>query len=69
MSFDYATDVAFSNTPGGGPPFSYSPVPDADGFDAQVTGVELRPRGIFPGAADPANPPAFSVNFRIRITE
>lgn len=32
LAYDYATGVAFSNQPGGGPPFNYLPIPGRSGF-------------------------------------
>ncbi|HKW82400.1 MAG TPA: CshA/CshB family fibrillar adhesin-related protein, partial [Burkholderiaceae bacterium] len=36
LSFNYATNVTFSNAAGGGAPFTYTPVPDASGFDSSI---------------------------------
>ena len=40
-------DVDFSND--GGTTWTYVPVPDANGYDAAVTDVRLRPKGTMPG--------------------
>lgn len=66
LSFIYATCVSFSNQPGGGAPFNYTPVPDADGFDAAVTGLRVAPTGTLSGAAGPGQP-GFTVRFRVRV--
>ncbi|MFK8017778.1 MAG: hypothetical protein AB8G17_20310 [Gammaproteobacteria bacterium] len=67
LSFDFDTDVGFSIAPGGGVPYTYTPVPNADGFDPLITGIEVRPRGIFEGTADVANAPQFELSFRVRV--
>ncbi|MEO1573965.1 MAG: hypothetical protein AAFU65_03305 [Pseudomonadota bacterium] len=67
LAFDFATDVAFTNAPGGGGPFNYTPVPDGDGFDPAVTGIEIRPQGTFVGTNNAATPTNFSLNFRVRV--
>ena len=51
---------------GGGAPYNYTPVPDAAGFDAAVTGVRIAPTGVMNGAAG-ASSPSFTVRFRTRI--
>ena len=38
LAYNFAADVTFSNQPGGGAPFNYAPVPDAQGYDSAVTG-------------------------------
>ena len=40
-------DVDFSND--GGVTWTYVPVPDANGYDAAVTTLRLRPKGTMPG--------------------
>ncbi len=67
LGFSYASDVAFSNQPGGGPPYTYAPTPDAEGFDPQVTGLRVAPSGTMAGAYGPA--PGFQVRLRIRIDQ
>lgn len=66
LTFNYSGDVSYSNQPGGGPPYTYGPVADADGFDGNVTGVRITPTGTFNGASA-AGVPAFTVRFRVRI--
>ena len=66
LTYNYATDVSYSNQAGGGPPYSYSPVPDADGFDPAVTGIRIAPTGAMSGSSDGGSP-SFSVTLRIRI--
>ncbi|MFK7887836.1 MAG: hypothetical protein AB8G16_13330 [Gammaproteobacteria bacterium] len=67
LNFDFATDVAFTNAPGGGGPFNYTPVPDADGYDPNVTGIEVRPQGTFLGTNDAANPTEFMLDLLVRV--
>ena len=43
LTYSYAGDVTFSNQPGGGPPYSYSPTPNALGYDPLVTGFRINP--------------------------
>jgi uncharacterized repeat protein (TIGR01451 family) len=66
LSFTYANDVRFSNQPGGGPPYTYVPTPDADGFDPNITAVRITPAGSMNGA-DGANVPSFTVRFVVRV--
>jgi len=66
LSYNFATDVTFSNQAGGGAPYNYTPTPDADGFDTAVTGVRIAPTGSmnpFTGGGTPS----FVVTLRIRI--
>lgn len=66
LGYSFATDVSFSNQPGGGPPYTYVPVPDADGFDPAVTGFHVAPTGAMNGAVG-GNVPSFNVEFRVRV--
>jgi uncharacterized repeat protein (TIGR01451 family) len=66
LAFSYATNVSYSNQPGGGTPFSYVPTPDASGFDAAVTGIRIAPSGVMNAAAG-GNTPSFTVRFRVRV--
>ena len=59
-----ADDIAFSST--GGPPFVYTPVPDADGYDPNVRAIQVNPKGIFNGVSG-LNRPEFSLRFRVRV--
>jgi uncharacterized repeat protein (TIGR01451 family) len=65
LAFNYATNVTYSNTVGGGAPYTYTPVPDASGFDAAVTGIRIAPTGLF--AAAGSGNPSFSVRFRAKV--
>lgn len=66
LGFSLATNVSYSNQPGGGAPFSYAPVPDAAGFDSAVTGIRIAPTGVM-NAASGAGSPGFTVRFRVRV--
>jgi uncharacterized repeat protein (TIGR01451 family) len=66
LSFSYAANVSYSNLPGGAAPYSYVPVPDANGFDANVTAVRVAPTGTLAAAAG-ASQPSFAVEFRVRV--
>lgn len=66
LAFNPALDVSYSNQPGGGAPYGYSPVPDGAGYDPAVTGVRVAPTGVMNGAGG-AGQPAFTVRLRVRI--
>lgn len=57
-------NLSFSNN--GGISYGYTPIPDADGFDVNVTHVRVNPVGIF-AASDGFNHPAFTISFRARV--
>jgi hypothetical protein len=56
-------DVDFSND--GGTTWTYVPVPDANGYDAAVTHLRLRPKGTMPGNA--GGDPWFELRFRVTV--
>jgi uncharacterized repeat protein (TIGR01451 family) len=66
LAFDYATNVTFSNQPGGAPPYTYTPVANANGVDPNVTAIRIAPTGAM-SAASGASQPSFNVDFRIRV--
>jgi len=66
LLFNYATNVTFSNQPGGGAPYNYTPVPDVDGYDANVTGFRIAPTGLMLPATIAGNP-SFTIRFRVRV--
>lgn len=66
LFFAYATHVSYSSQPGGGSPYNYIPAPDADGFDANVTGVRIAAQGAMSGASG-AGIPSFTVRLRVRV--
>ncbi len=57
-------DLEFSSD--GGATFSYTPVPDADGFDGNVTHFRGQTGGAF-AASNGVNNPSFSFQFRVRV--
>ena len=56
-------DVDFSND--NGATWTYVPVPDANGYDAAVTTLRLRPKGTMPGNA--GGDPFFELRFRVIV--
>ncbi len=64
LTFTYATSVSYSSTGASGP-WTYTPVPDANGFDAAVRAVRIAPSGVM-SAAGSGNP-SFTIQFRVRI--
>lgn len=66
LTYSDVTDVTYSSTAGGGAPFTYTPVPDAAGYDSAVTGVRVNPTGVFNGASGGINP-SFSLSLKMKI--
>jgi uncharacterized repeat protein (TIGR01451 family) len=64
LAFSYPADVLYSSAGVAGP-WTYTPVPDADGYDAAVRAVRIAPTGVM-SAAGGGNP-SFTIQFRIRI--
>jgi hypothetical protein len=64
LTFTYATNVSYSSTGTSGP-WTYAPVPDANGFDSAVRAVRIAPSGVM-SAAGSGNP-SFTIQFRVRI--
>jgi parallel beta-helix repeat protein len=56
-------DVDFSND--GGITWTYVPVPDANGYDAAVNALRLRPKGTMPGNG--GGDPYFELRFRVTV--
>jgi hypothetical protein len=56
-------DVDFSND--NGATWTYVPVPDANGYDAAVTTMRLRPKGTMPGNG--GGNPYFELRFRVTV--
>jgi len=71
LTFTYASpgstvdDLEFSNN--GGATWTYTPVPDASGYDAAVTNVRLRPKGRMAGWSGSGPYPAFTVTFKVKL--
>jgi len=64
LTYNYATNVTYSSTGVGGP-WTYTPVPDADGFDPLVRAVRIAPTGVM--SATGGGNPSFTIQFRVRI--
>ncbi len=58
LTFNYATNVAYSTD---GTTFGYTPVPDANGFDAAIRAVRVAPSGAMAAPTAAGNP-----TFRLR---
>jgi uncharacterized repeat protein (TIGR01451 family) len=65
LVFDYASNVSYSSAGASGP-WTYTPVPDAQGFDPLVRAVRIAPAGVM-NAASGGNNPSFIIQFRVRI--
>ncbi len=66
LTFNYAANVQYTNQAGGGAPYNYVPVPDANGYDSNVTGFAVNPGGAMSAAAG-SDHPSFTITLRIRI--
>lgn len=64
LTYNYATNVTYSSTGASGP-WTYTPVPDVNGFDPAVRAVRIAPTGVM-NAAGGGNP-SFTIQFRVRI--
>jgi uncharacterized repeat protein (TIGR01451 family) len=64
LTYTYATHVSYSSTGAAGP-WTYTPVPDANGFDPSVRAVRIIPAGVM-NAAGGGNP-SFTIQFQVRI--
>ncbi|MEJ0086371.1 MAG: hypothetical protein WDO72_11845 [Pseudomonadota bacterium] len=64
LTFVYAGNVSYSSVGASGP-WTYTPVPDVNGYDANVKAVRVAPGGIM-SAAGTGNP-TFTVQFRVRV--
>jgi len=66
LTYNYAAAVTYTNQPGGAGPYNYTPVPDASGFDAAVTGFRVNPAGAFNGVGGPPYS-QFTLQFRVKV--
>lgn len=57
-------DLEFSND--NGATWTYTPVPDANGYDANVTNIRVNPKGVM-RASDGTNNPTFTLRFQVRV--
>ena len=53
LTFNYATNVTYSTD---GTTFGYTPVPDANGFDAAIRAVRIAPGGAMAAPTGAGNP-------------
>jgi uncharacterized repeat protein (TIGR01451 family) len=58
-----ADDLDFSND--NGTTWTYAPTPDANGYDAAVTDIRMRPKGLMPGQG--TGSPNFQLQFRVQV--
>ncbi len=66
LTYTYASHVSYSRQAGGGPPYTYTPAPDAGGFDPVVTGLRVAPAGVLlPNSV--AGAPSYAIRFRVRL--
>ncbi len=66
LTWTYPANVTWSKQPGGGAPYTYTPVPDANGYDAAVTGIRIAPTGTLAAAGTSGNP-SFKVEFTATV--
>ena len=66
LSYNYASHVDYSKSPG--PTYTYGATltPDANGYDSGVTSVRIRPSGSF-NAATAGTPAGFELLFRVQV--
>jgi uncharacterized repeat protein (TIGR01451 family) len=67
LSYTYASHVSYSNQPGGGAPYTYTPTPDGNGYDAAVTGIRVAPSGTMAASSGAPPHPSFTVRFRVQV--
>lgn len=58
-------DIEFSNNDGAS--FTYSPTPDSDGIDKNITHFRINPKGVFQAPAAGESPTQFTIKFRVRL--
>jgi uncharacterized repeat protein (TIGR01451 family) len=64
LTYNYPANVTYSSVGAAGP-WTYVPVPDADGFDGVVRAMRVAPGGTM-NAAGVGNP-SFTIQFRVRV--
>lgn len=67
LTFTYSSHVTYSNQVGGGAPYTYTPVPDVNGYDANVTGFRVAPAGMMALSSGSSPHPSFTLNFRVKV--
>lgn len=60
-------NVTYSKATGGGTPFSYTPVPNGNGYDSLVTGLRIAPTGIMSAATTSGSLPYFTLKYLVTI--
>ncbi|MGD9841380.1 MAG: hypothetical protein AB7F79_01675 [Steroidobacteraceae bacterium] len=60
-----SSNSTYSNTLGGGAPFTYAPTANADGVDSAVTGIRIAPTGSMLGNG--SGNTSFTISFRVRV--
>ena len=58
-------DISFSNN--GGSSFTYTPVPNAAGYDAAVTNIRINPKGKMAAWSGSGAYPSYSLALKARI--
>ena len=61
-----AANVTYSSQVGGGAPYTYTPIANANGVDPSVTGIRIAPTGTMAGATV-AGQPSFRVRFQVVV--
>ena len=54
-------DIDFTSENSASPAYTYTPVPDVDGYDSTVTGFRINPKGTFDAGT------SFSFSYTVRI--
>lgn len=58
-------DIEFSNNNGAS--FDYSPVPDSNGLDKNITHFRINPKGVFQAPTAAESPTKFTIKFRVKL--
>jgi Surface adhesin CshA non-repetitive domain 2 len=66
LTYSYASNVSYTNQPGGVGPFTYTPVLDGAGYSSGVTGIRIAPTGTMAASTGAGNP-SFTIQFLVRI--
>ena len=66
LTYNYATDVEFSKSPGPIYVYGATLTPDGDGYDSAVTSIRIRPNGSF-NSASGVTPAGFELLFRVQV--
>ncbi|MEZ4815672.1 MAG: hypothetical protein R3A80_10770 [Bdellovibrionota bacterium] len=67
LSFTYPTNIGYSNQVGGGAPYTYTPVPDVDGYDLNVKGFQVSPSGTMNASSGTPPDPNFTIKFKAKV--